>query len=374
MAALLFAAVAFTQAPAHAAPQVPSTRWKGTFSARMTMPAGADAEGSWPLRNYHVYVPKTLPPVGQRSLVVYLPGSSQTAIDAANSHLWNDLADDEHFIVAYPEEATCAESGNPDDGCSDGRGWSWGRAAYEARGVGEVRTIVEITKAVTAAYGINAGRVYLGGASAGAIMSTIVAATYPELYSAVGSWAGCNYFCTDAVGAQGYQRMGTRARVIPHITFAGTADYLVNMGLSETQLTGLVGMNDMADDGKNNGSVSRRATSGPTTYRTSVADLTPHPHPFKQTPGMGEYNSCLYWEDHSNSPCLAGILGWSGYPYTVTKYGYRKNPGNVVVESWFVQGMSHAYSGGTIEGTYSDPFGPDSTRAAWRFFQAHARA
>jgi hypothetical protein len=167
--------------------------------------------------------------------------------------------------------------------------------------------------------------------------------------------------------------MGTYARVIPHILFAGTADYLVNPALSETAVTGVVGMNDLADDGLPNGSVSRRATSGPTTYQSSLAELTPHPS-LTFDPSLGEYNTCLYWQDHSNSPCLAGVLGWKSYPYTVTKYGYRSRPNDVVVESWFIQGMSHAYSGGSLEGTYADPFGPDTTRPAWRFFQAHARA
>lgn len=337
------------------------------------MPAGSDATGSWPLRNYYTYVPPTLPPSGERSLIVYLPGTTQTGIDAANSVRWNDLADEQGFVVVYPEEATCAESGAPDDGCSDLRGWAWGRAVYETRGLGEGRSIVEITKQVMQAYGVNPGRVYIGGASAGAIMATVEAATYPDLYSAAGSWAGCSYLCADSEGDLGYARMGSFARVVPHILFSGTADYTINPALSAEEIPGIVGMNDLADDGKANGSVARKPTWGPRTYGATLAALTPDPS-LSPDPSLGYLGTCQFDAPHGNSPCPAGVLGWKTYPFTITKFGYRTHPNHVVVESWVIHGMSHNYSGGSLEGTYADPFGPDTTRAAWRFFQAHARS
>lgn len=344
----------------------PSTRWQGSFSTRMTMPAGTDAAGTWPMRNYYVYVPPALPASGTRSLVVYLHGTTQTAVDAANGAVWNDLADREHFIVLYPEEATPAESGNAFDGSSDTRGWAWGQAAEFARGSGEMRTIERITRHVMDAYGADPNRVFIGGVSAGAIMSTVVAATYPDVYSAVASWAGCNYMCVDAAGALGYQRMGTYARVVPSILFAGTADYTINPGLTSTQITGVVAMNDLADDGLPNGSVSLRPTSGPTNYGVTVAQMKPGPHPDVTN------NGCRF-TNANNSPCPAGWLDWKTYPYTVTRWSYRSHPNDVVVESWIIHGMSHNYSGGNPEGTYVDPFGPDTTVPAWRFFQAHQR-
>ena len=244
----------------------PSTRWSGTFSARMTMAKGSDASGSWPLRNFYTYVPRDLPAPGQRSVVVYLHGTSQTAIDAANGVFWNDLADKEKFIVVYPEEATPAESGSSDDGSSDLRGWSWGRGSMRPAGPARDARSRGSPRSVMAAYDAHPGRVFIGGASAGAIMATIMGATYPDLYSAVGSWAGCNYYCVDATGVLGYQRMGHYARVVPSIVFAGTLDYTVNPALGATQVTGLVAMNDLADDGLPNRSVSPRPTAGPTHY------------------------------------------------------------------------------------------------------------
>jgi poly(3-hydroxybutyrate) depolymerase len=215
-----------------------------------------------------------------------------------------------------------------------------------------------------ATYGVDPGRVFIGGASAGAIMATVVSATYPDVYSAVGSWAGCNYLCADPTGALGYQRMGAYARVVPSIVFAGTLDYIVNPALSSTQITGLVAMNDLADDGLPNGSVSLIPVAGPHTRHLSR--LRPGPNPVLTDNGCRAANA-------NNSPCPAGWFDWHGYPYTVTKFGYASSPRDVVVESWIIHGITHNYSGGNSEGTYVDPFGPDTTGPAWRFFQAHAR-
>lgn len=345
----------------------PSTRWQQELSGRLTMPAGSDAAGAWPMRNYHVYVPSDLPPRGERSVVVYLPGTTQTAIDAANGVLWNDLADKEHFIVVYPEEATTAESGSMDDGSSDLRGWSWGRAAYETRGSGEGRTIERITRKVMDTYGADPGRVFIGGASAGAIMATVMGATYPDLYSAVGSWAGCNYLCLDPTGAAGYERMGEYARVVPHIMFAGTADYTVNPALTLTGVLGVVGMNDLADDGLPNNSITRTPTFGINNYNTSVRHLKPGPNPDVTN------NGCRFAGSNATSPCPGGWLDWKGYPYSVAKYAYLAHPKDVVVESWIIHLQSHNVGGANPEGSYVDALGPDTTGPAWRFFKAHAR-
>jgi hypothetical protein len=159
---------------------------------------------------------------------------------------------------------------------------------------------------------------------------------------------------------------------VPHILFSSSADYLINPALSGEEITGIVGMNDLADDGKANGTVARKPTWGPKTYGATVSGVTPHPSATPD-PSLGYGGACLYDAPHSNNPCAAGALGWKTYPYTVTKFGYRTHARDVVVESWVIHGMSHDYSGGSVEGTFSDPLGPDTTRPAWAFFKAHAR-
>jgi len=359
-------ALAVSLAPAsHAKP-----RWHGHLFGPLTMRGGASGANTWPARKYYVYVPAKLAAARRRALVVFLHGTTQTAKDAAYGTRWNDLADVHGFVVAYPEESPDANN----DGANAARAWPWGRAAYEGRDQGEFKTIALITRAVTKRYSVDARRVYIGGLSAGAIMGAAQAATYPDLYAAYGSWAGCAYLCADPTGALGYQRMGTHARVVPGILFSGTADYLVPLPLTSTQLTGWVFMNDWADDGTLNGSVSWTPTDGPTTVGDDTGSLEPAPNTGPSNGSHGDGGACLYLSHpKGNNPCPAGPLGWKSYPYTVTRYGFAKAPHRVVVESWYIHGMSHNYADGNTDGNFVDPFGPDTTTAAWRFFEAHPR-
>jgi poly(hydroxyalkanoate) depolymerase family esterase len=362
--AMVFAA---TSAP-HA---VATARWQGRFLGPYTLRGGTSGGNTWPSRDYYVFVPKRLATPSHRALVVYLHGTTQTAKIAALGARWNDVADEDGFLVAYPEERT--ESSNA-DGANAARAWPWGRAAYENRDQGEFKTIAEITRTVARKYKVSPRRVYIAGISAGAIMAAAQAATYPDLYAAYASWAGCAYICADPTGELGYQRMGKFRRVVPAILFAATADYLVPLPLTSTQVTGWTRMNDLADDGEANGSVSQMPTYGPTTYGGDPASLQPSPNTGPSDGSRGDLGTCLYASrPKGNNPCAGGPLGWRSYPYTVTRFGYAASPRNVVVESWYIHGPSHNYWNGSTDGNYADPLGPDTTHAAWDFFRTHPR-
>jgi poly(3-hydroxybutyrate) depolymerase len=75
----------------------------------------------------------------------------------------------------------------------------------------------------------------------------------------------------------------------------------------------------------------------------------------------------------ANAAALLGPWNGTATAETVTGPGwtrrsYRDQDGRVVAEWWSVQQLGHAWSGGSREGTFTDPAGPDASAELVRFF------
>lgn len=298
-------------------PQLPGRFLDGRFAN----PAGTLA--------YKLYIPANCSESpGTRSLVVMMHGCTQSAEDFAAGTRMNHLAERDGFLVAYPEQATTANGS---------RCWNWFRPQDQRRDEGEPSLIAGVTRGIALEHGVQPGRVFVAGLSAGAAMAVVLGNAYPEIFAAVGAHSGLPLgAATDVATALAAMRMVGSARshatrvkpkmhkgnlpCVPTIVFHGSDDKTVAPGNSEAIIEQVVAAH--ADH--------------------SAMSVVTH---------SGES------EDHCK------------YTRTV----YRDRASRTVAEQWLLAGVRHAWSGGSPNGSYTDARGPDASVEMIRFFREQCR-
>ncbi len=265
-------------------------------------------------RDYRLYIPS-----GYRGepvpFVVMLHGCTQSPEDFAAGTRMNKHAEERTCLVAYPEQSAAANSS---------RCWNWFRPEDQQRGYGEPALIAGITRQVMSDFAVDRARVYIAGLSAGGAAASIMGSAYADLYAAIGIHSGLaagsaqdmpSAFAAMRHGGQVRQAAG-RAPIVPTIVFHGDQDRTVNPQNAELILA--------------------QAATGIELEKRVERDQV-----------------------------------FGGHAYTRTRYIDRA--GSVLLELWVVHGEGHAWSGGSRDGSYTDPNGPDATREMLRFFGYHSR-
>jgi poly(hydroxyalkanoate) depolymerase family esterase len=278
--------------------------------------AGSFTSGVHEGRAYRLYVPAVSAP---GPLVIALHGCWQTPDDFARGTRLNDAADARGLVVLYPAQG---RRDNPY------RCWNWfARESHAATG-GETGEILALARRIQTELGLKDMRVLALGFSAGAFMAVNLVCAAPQVISGVGVMAGGPYRC--GVGAEGaiqcmrgqvgdgaeaaracLATAGTRALPVRASLWHGALDSVVNatnLAALETMFARAIGMTSAATESRD-GAV------------TSV---------------------------------------------------YRDRRGTPIIETWLVQGMGHAWSGGDPRGTHTYPPGPRATDRMLDFLLATA--
>ncbi len=277
-------------------------------------------------RGYKLYVPAPRS-ARPRPLLMMLHGCQQDPDDFAAGTRMNELADVHGFLVAYPAQTSRANSAS----C-----WSWFKPLEQEREGAEPSQLAGIVCAIAETHNVDMTRVFVAGLSAGAAMAVILGETYPDVFAAVGAHSGLpwgaahNAWSAFSAMQRGNSqvtklRMGspqTRARSapwhgIPTIVFHGDSDRTVVVSNGE-----------------------------------AIVEQALHSFPGGT--------------DALRQQAVLASVSTIGHDSSTTRY--LDGAGRSRVESWAVHGGTHAWSGGSSEGSYTDPEGPDASAEMVRFF------
>lgn len=283
--------------------------------APLDLPGGAQFlslshRGAQDSRDYRLYVPATRQK-GPMPLIVMLHGCTQSPEDFAAGTGMNALAETVGCLIAWPAQP---------QGANVHKCWNWFRPEDQRRDRGEPALIAGIVRDVLRDQGADAGRVYVAGLSAGGAAAAILGAAYPDLFAAVGVHSGLPVGgARDVPSAFAAMRSGStghaRPMPAPAIVFHGLADTTVHPGNGEAVIAQAL--------------QTRRGLSQ------------------ARVSGISE----------------------GGRSYRQTRHDDAE--GRSIAEHWEIDSAGHAWSGGSAQGSYTDPKGPDASREMLRFFLQH---
>ena len=271
------------------------------------------------------YVPTGL--AAGRPLVVVLHGCTLTAADADDESGWTKWADQNSFALLLPQQ----QSANNGSVC-----WNSFLPSDQQRGGGEPLSIKQQVDWMIANHGVDTSKVFVTGLSAGGAMTSVMLATYPEVFAAGAVVGGTPYKCASTVGASLKCNSGmiTKTPVQwgnlvrgasswtgpwPRVSlWHGSADMTVaysNLNEMVEQWTDVHGIDQTADTSDALGGYPRkvhRDTSG--TARVEAITLTGQDHgqPVDPGPGAAQCGTAVAYNLDMNICASYHIASWFG--------------------------------------------------------------
>ena len=255
----------------------------------------------------------------RRPLMLVLHGCAQDARQIALGTGFSAAADSLGFLVLYPEQPA---SVNP------AKCWRWFDPVHQVRGSGEPALLAELTRAVTRRFGADTSRVFVVGISAGAAMAVNLLVAYPELFAAGAAHSGVAYRAADGIA----RALAVMKAGVPGDT---VAELSINGSMPPGRLIVLHGARDSVVAPINSEQLTRQWVRA--VEKSRGASLQSR----------------------------ESVTRLGGRDARVRTFG---NGRSVLVESWLVHELGHAWSGGSLAGSYTDSAGPSATALILRFF------
>jgi poly(hydroxyalkanoate) depolymerase family esterase len=285
-------------------------------------------------RRWRLWVPNGYDPSRRLPLVVLLHGCTQDPDDLARGTRVADHADRLQVLVLLPEQPASANIKK----C-----WNWFDPAHQRRDAGEPALVAGAARQVMREWSVDPRRVYVAGISAGAAMASVMAVGYPDVFAAVGLHSGIPFAAaadvmqgvgamangapdTERLARVALEAMGTRARPIPAIIVQGAADPVVRPVNATNTRDIWLAMNALARG---------NPAAGPAAPTRSSA----------KAGGLAYTKEC-FGQTSPDAPCDVAVV--------------------------MVEGLGHAWSGGSAAGTFTDERGPDATAEILSFLLARS--
>lgn len=258
-------------------------------------------------REVRVYVPAALAgdqaPAG---LLLLLHGCTQDPDDFATGTGILAAAEQHRLIVVAPTQPSSANMNK----C-----WTWFDPRHAATDGGEAAFLADLTRTIAHEFAIPPERRFAAGLSAGGAMAVILGAVFADDFGAVACHSGLpNGAARDMGGA--FQAMSQ-----------GGSDRGQGVGC---RLFVLHGSTDTTVSPRNGDAVLQQA--------------------LHRQPDLSRRAADARLQDRN-----------------VRIWRYRDDAGRLQIESWRVEGLGHAWSGGAPQGSHTAP-GPSATQAMIRFF------
>lgn len=295
-------------------PQMPTGFPTGTTArggAPVDLPDGAtwtthQHQAAGQSREYRLYLPASLDGRPAAGLLLLLHGCTQDPDDFARGTGIMAAAERHRVIVVAPAQTAQANMN---------RCWNWFEARHTARDGGEAAFLVDLTRSVAHDHAVAPEQRFAAGLSAGGAMAVILGAVFADDFGAVACHSGLpNGAATDMGGA--FQAMSQ-----------GGSDRGQGVGC---RLFVVHGTTDKTVSPRNADAVLDQA--------------------LRRQPGLTRRAADAKLNDR------AVHIG-----------RYRDDAGRLRIETWRVDGLAHAWSGGAPTGSYTAP-GPQATDAMMAFF------